>query len=562
MDSLDSYIQPLFKDTLTNDYNKKANLFLFFGKYYDKKNKEEIALKYLNKSEELFLKLNNLEKLAEVHLEKFYLLKSREHLDTKKKSLKYLNKFYNYAKKKNDKIKLKEAYIAFAVQNFNPNDYKKSLDYYDKAIEVSIEIKDTFSIAKINSNKGAIISYIYQNQDSARFFFNKSFLLFKQLKKYDREFGTLLNIGTSYKNENNHKEALKSFFYADLIPITEHKNNSKRILYGLMADSYQNINDYKNAYTYLNKYIDYKDSVDIKTQNIAISDIQTKYETAQKEKDIIQLEAEKDKQKSYLIIAIFIFIATIIVGLLAYLNLKRKRDLAEKNKELEQQKVVSLLKDQELKTLDAILEGQEKERKRISEDLHDNLGSKLAILKLQFDGFIDEAEINKDEKLLSKFINTSELLEDTYQTVRSMSHVENSSKINKNLSHLVKTLASNINNTKQTNIEITDFGLENIANQKIEIIAFRIIQELVTNAIKYAKSNNVAIDITFFDNLLNIIVFDDGIGFDTSILKNKGIGLNSIQEKIINLQGTFSIDTGLGNGTTIIIELPVNQKNI
>jgi len=85
LDSLDSYIQPLFKDTLTNDYNKKANLFLFFGKYYDKKNKEEIALKYLNKSEELFLKLNNLEKLAEVHLEKFYLLKSREHLDTKKK---------------------------------------------------------------------------------------------------------------------------------------------------------------------------------------------------------------------------------------------------------------------------------------------------------------------------------------------------------------------------------------------------------------------------------------------------------------------------------------------
>ena len=329
-----------------------------------------------------------------------------------------------------------------------------------------------------------------------------------------------------------------------------------------MSKNYEKLADYKNANLYLNKYIAYKDSVDIKAQNIAISDIQTKYETAKKEKDIIKLKAEKDRQQNYMIIGAGSFMFIITVTILAFYNQKKKKDLAEKDIQLEHQKVETLMKEQELKTLDAIVQGQEKERKRIAEDLHDNLGSKLAVLKLQFDSYLDNESTNSDTLLANKLKKTSNLLEDTYQTVRSMSHVESKNKVQQSLIHSVKVLTTDISNANQLEIEVIDFGLEKLHHKKIEIITLRIIQELLTNIIKYAEAQRVTIDITFFDGVLGIIVSDDGIGFDVNQLKKEGLGIKTIKEKVLKLNGSINIDSSLGNGTTIIIEIPVNQKNI
>ncbi len=570
IDSLNNIIHNLYKDTLNTSIQTKARLFLLFGRYYDKKNKEEIAANYLTKAEKIYSQLKDSENLAKVNINKFLLFKSREKLNTDKESEIYLKRFYDYALIKKDTNKLKDAYMGYAMLHLNEKGFKKSLDFYDKAMLFSKKLKDTLSLAKIYSNKGLIFSTFTQKQDSAFYFYKKALSLFKLLEKNNRVFGTTLNLGISYLYENKPKKALNYFYQADSIPIKDHKNNSKRMLYNFMANTYEQTKNYKKAYEYLNKYTAFKDSVDIKAQNVAISDIQTKYETAEKEKEILKLQATKAKQQNFLIIFGLAFFGSLLIGAFAYLNLKKKKDLAEKsrklaeqNQKLEHQKVKSIVKEQELKVLDAVMQGQDKERKRIAEDLHDNLGSKLALLKFKFDSM--EIAIQHNKQLVTNFTHTSKLLDDTYQTVRSMSHSQNEREIKHGLVYLVKELAANISDSNTLDISIESFGFEKDLEQSIELMIFRTIQELITNIIKYANAKQITIDLNLFDDALNVMVTDDGKGFDTKTLNNKtnnGMGLKAIKTRIENLNGHLEIDSSIGIGTSITMEIPVEFKTI
>ena len=100
-------------------------------------------------------------------------------------------------------------------------------------------------------------------------------------------------------------------------------------------------------------------------------------------------------------------------------------------------------------------------------------------------------------------------------------------------------------------------GYKTRLTYEFEIEIYRIIQELVTNAIKHAKAQEIVIQfITDGDNL-NIIVEDDGVGFDPAKIKSNGLGLANIYERTKKLNGRFSIDSAIGNGTTIIFDIPL-----
>jgi len=563
IDSLKLSLDIILKDTIKLKPTEKANLYYLLGKYYDKKNKEVIALQYLSKAEVQYKNLNDVEKLADIKFAKFLILKSRENLDVKKEAEFHLNEYYKYALEHDDKKRLIEAYIGFAALNFNPVDYKESIAYYDKAIEVCNIVNDTFNLANINNNKGLLVSNFYQNQDSARIFYKKSLKLFTALNKNDRAFSSTLNLGNSFRYEGQHDKALTWLHRADSIPIVNHKNNSLRLLYGLMSDSYENLNNYKKSHFYLTKYLDYKDSVDIKAQNIAISDIETKYQTAKKEKENIQLKADKRIQQYYIFGILGVLLSSFIVAFLAYTNLKRKKEIAEKETVLEQQKVIGLVKEQELRSIDAMIEGQEKERKNIAEDLHDNLGSTLATLKLHFDNYRENIS-KKNEKQIRMLDSTEKILDEAYYKVRSMAHANQASVLaDHSLIESVKSLANIISSTNKTEIEVIDFGFERNLEHSIELTIFRFVQELITNIIKHANAKHAMIDLTLFEDSLGLIIEDDGIGFDLNrikSLKNTGMGLDSIKNRVEKLEGEFSIDTNIGTGTTILINIPLPKE--
>jgi signal transduction histidine kinase len=247
-----------------------------------------------------------------------------------------------------------------------------------------------------------------------------------------------------------------------------------------------------------------------------------------------------------------------IIGILLLKNSKRKRKLAEKDKEIQTQKNLSFLKEQEITTINAMIDGQEKERTQIAEDLHDNLGSILATLKLHFENL----KINHDKKIVQQdalFDKTEGLIDQAYLKVRSIAHAKNAGVIaDQGLLVAIKIMSEKISSADKIKIEVIDYGLHKRLDNSLEISLFRTIQELITNIIKHAEAKLVTINIALFDTSLNIIVEDDGKGFDASKINfKKGMGISSIKTRMKHLKGTFEIDSTLGKGTSIIINIPV-----
>jgi hypothetical protein len=123
----------------------------------------------------------------------------------------------------------------------------------------------------------------------------------------------------------------------------------------------------------------------------------------------------------------------------------------------------------------------------------------------------------------------------------------------------IRKLAKSASLTNQLTIEVQDFGLTERIDNSLEITIFRIIQELVTNIIKHAHATEANISITQLDKKINIIIEDNGRGFNARkvLLKDNGMGLKSIEKRVEHLEGIMDVDTTFGKGTNIIIDIPV-----
>ncbi len=243
----------------------------------------------------------------------------------------------------------------------------------------------------------------------------------------------------------------------------------------------------------------------------------------------------------------------LFTGAIAYFinkNSKRKQLLAEKDKALHMQKVSTLLKEQELMSIDAMIEGQEKERQHIANDLHDDLGALMATIKLH----LNAIQSNKQPLL-----QINALINEAYSKIRGMAHSRNAGVMAQDgLLKALHKVAYTINLSKQLHINIVPFGLDSRLDNSLELTIFRTIQELITNIIKHANATEATIYLTQHEDSLNIMVEDNGIGFNLNTINQKnGMGIHSIDKRIEHLNGTIDIETAPKQGTTVIIDIPL-----
>lgn len=221
-------------------------------------------------------------------------------------------------------------------------------------------------------------------------------------------------------------------------------------------------------------------------------------------------------------------------------------------KKLENQEILDLLQDQEMKTAYALLEGQDKERKRIASELHDNLGSILTSLNMFADAIQTKQEPKHVKQIANKISETASLAN---QEVRKISHSLDSGLLNHfGLKTAINQLMEAIEASKK--IEVTsEIQVEDKLDNEKGLEIYRIIQELVNNALKHSECSKLRIDISSIDDEMSIIFHDNGIGFDADKV-NRGMGLNSIEKRVEKLQGDFTIESVVGKGSNFIIELP------
>ena len=339
------------------------------------------------------------------------------------------------------------------------------------------------------------------------------------------------------KKSRNTAEDLRDVFYDDLL--------SSRI--------FARSSSYDSAYYFLKKSVDMEYTLGAKNNTLESSILAVQNQTDKLKLDKLRLDAKNKANQNLLIAAMSLLIFGGVIAVLFYKNTSKKRRLAEQQEEIQKQKVEALLKEQELMSIDAMIEGQEKERQRVANELHDDLGSLMATVKLHFENI----KVNEKDTSLGK---ASTLLEQAYQKIRGIAHSKNSGVMaTQGLLPAVRKMARTITETDQLVLEVHDYGLEDRMENSLELSIFRIIQELVANIIKHAKASKGSIQFTQHEESLNILIEDNGIGFDTSKINAsvKGMGLHSIEKRIEYAEGDFTIDSILGKGTSIIINIPI-----
>ncbi|MDG5492548.1 sensor histidine kinase [Psychroserpens sp. SPM9] len=427
------------------------------------------------------------------------------------------------------------------------------IDAFYDLIKTSKETNSRIAVGEAYQLTGVYYMLFAKNIDSTLLYFK---LAKEKYNTYTTAFSKIKSIGIEINNSlllQKKGEYEASLTKLDSIKKLEIPNQNLReqlSIYRFLKNAYLNINAYETAYEMQSIEKSIEDSLDLIKHKISIADIETSYKTKEKEQENKKLKTDK---KNLIYTASSIFLFGTIIAFLLFKNTKRKQKLAEREKELETQKLATVLKEQELTAIDAMIEGQEKERQRIANDLHDDLGGLMATIKLHFNAL-------KEKHTPELYTKTNTLIDEAYQKVRTVAHAKNSGVIAKQgLLKAINEMADKISVANTMTIEVIDHGLENRLENSLELTIFRIVQELITNVIKHANATEVSIHITNHDDSLNIMVEDNGKGFNPSQITktNKGMGISSIDKRIEHLNGKMTIESEELKGTTVIIDIPL-----
>ncbi|MBA4055661.1 MAG: hypothetical protein C0490_13180, partial [Marivirga sp.] len=222
----------------------------------------------------------------------------------------------------------------------------------------------------------------------------------------------------------------------------------------------------------------------------------------------------------------------------------------------EQLKVQKLEFDYQQKMMEAALESQENERRRVAGDLHDSIGGMLSTIRV---GLTTLAKQMTDPQSMEQ---PKKMLDDTIKSVRSLSLDLMPSTLEKfGLVQAVKELCDRFQAVSLLPVLFQEQGEVPELNTKKELMIFRVAQELVNNAVKHSQATSVHVIIRGTDKL-EMIVEDNGIGFDVESLRGqakngKGLGLFNIENRVRILSAKLEFDTQPRKGTKITMTMPL-----
>jgi len=421
---------------------------------------------------------------------------------------------------------------------------EKALSYFRQSGHLKNELQAKLTLG--------IIAELHQHTDTAFSIYNQVISIAQQHQFFDiyinagQRLGDLLIAKQDYENARG----LLTMVYANAMQWNDMKAqlkvlNSLRNLHAAMGD-------YKNAYALMTQLMGISREVLDKQNKREINELEIKYQTAQKEKEILNKENELNQQKTikYSLLIGFLAILLPVIGLLYmyYQKLQAQSKLNATMEEMNQQRITALLKDKELELLKASVSGQEKERKRIAGELHDSIGGNLAAIKLQLS--------NHGIKELIKQVD------ETYHQVRDLSHDLVPQKFsNTGFTELIAGYLRQFNLPGNAKISFQAYPPEEIdrieTTLKVEI--YKIMQELITNAQKHSQASKVEIQLTQLDGMLKLLFEDNGKGFSTETTR-QGIGFQNIRERLKLFNGILSIDSFPSRGTVIDIEIPLRYE--
>lgn len=507
----------------------------------------EASLKSFLAALKIYDKKNDVLNQATIYNNMGLVYKSLEVAD---KAKSYHQKAIDAYQKLNHKKGLSEAYNNLAIVYAEGNSLEQALEYFKKSLDFEIQLNDKRGIAESLNNVGGVYYYLEQT-DSAFIYFNKALKTEYSIQNFAGLASSYNNIGDVHLYKQDYNAAKKSFdsayFYAKKSKSAFDIENTLNY-YALL---YEAKNDYKKASEFYKKKGVFSDSIQKLSNVKQLQELETKYQTAKKDTEIAKNRADlaekelKLKKKNTMIFGSLGF--AFVLGLLGYLLYNQQKI---KNNQL--------IKEVELKEALVKIETQNKlqeQRLQISRDLHDNIGSQLTFIISSIDN-LKYFDIAKD-KLVSKFDNISGFTKNTITELRDTIWAMNKNAIS--IEDLQIRITNFIDQAKlATQGILFDFAIEKNVNVSHEFSSlegmniYRIIQEAVNNAIKYANASQIKILLQQEENKMIFSISDNGIGFSETEIE-LGNGLNNMKKRALELKAELKIEAEKGIGTMVSI---------
>jgi two-component system NarL family sensor kinase len=354
--------------------------------------------------------------------------------------------------------------------------------------------------------------------------------------------------------EDNNQPELSAKYTKQAMKIAEDNEMTDHLveLYEDYATDLARQHDYKAAYDYLMKYTIMNDSiqgVDVQKQ---LQELDTKYLTAQKEKQIVTLENEKQTRNTLIYGLVAGLVALALISVLTYRNITIRKRIAEKE-------VQQLQQERQLVATNSILKGQEEERTRVARDLHDGLGGLLSGIKLTLNSV--KGNVILPEESAMTFTRALTQLDGAISEMRRVAHsMMPETLVRFGLIDALNDFCEGISASGQLKVVMQDFGFDKRLDSSVEIVLYRVVQELLNNVLKYAEATEAHVQLTWVENNVSLTVEDNGKGFDVSTLdQNKGAGMRNVQARVDYLNGKLDIQSKPDEGTSISVEIVFND---
>lgn len=489
------------------------------------------------------------------------------------------------------KAMLARAYSSLGLTFYNIDNHNKALEYLQKALPIVKEIKDTGRLLTVLYGFSATLSSqekipeamayseeairaatAYGKSDQlhiahqsmadllCRMHEGKKAVPHAQLSlRYAKDAGSMhyilpatIILGEAYGKANNPQQQVNYLRQAQKIAEESEILSSVNLIYKGLSEAYEKMGEYKQAFTYHKKYIVERDSVEGEKTKKHIAELDVQYQTAQKEKTIVQqnLEAAKkevqlQKSQQVSLYSIGSTVVALLVASLVFFHFRNKR-------KLDQKQLQTVQKEKEIQLLQALMQGEEKERSRIAKDLHDGVAGMLAAVKMHFNSiaFQNGVVLQSDG-----FKQGIKLLDEASHEVRKTSHnLMPEVLLQHGLDEALSRYCSNISNASALLVQYDSLGSVDRFVESFELSVYRIVQELLNNILKHSKATHAIVQVSQQTGILAIIIEDNGIGFNKNSMDSDGMGLRSLKSRIKAINGKIELESGAGNGVSAYLE--------
>ncbi|NML23960.1 tetratricopeptide repeat protein [Pseudoflavitalea sp. G-6-1-2] len=482
-----------------------------------------------------------------------------EALSQPEKAFEYDKKAIAAAEKSGNKASIARRYLNYAERLFNLKYYREADSMLKKSAPLVSETNDVIAMALFYQLRGG----------NSR--------IKKQYPQAIADFRAAYQIGIG--NDDKYQQIslldplIKSLLDAGELDQAKTMNDTllaKSILYQMpfgRLNAYDNLakwnllrKDYANAYRYLELKTQLADSISSDETKSKISMMETRFKVAGKDREIKSLQDEKQiqqlqlRQKStFIYILIGSAIALLIISLLSYRNYRHRQKL--------QQAIIDELEtEKQLTATEAVFKGEEQERTRLAKDLHDGLGGMLSGIKFSLSNMKENLVMTPDNA--RAFGRSIDMLDSSIKEMRRVAHnMMPEILVKYGLDTALKEFCSEIDRSGAIHADYQSVGMGNVTiDQTTSVAIYRVVQELVNNAIKHAQAKCVLVQLhhSVQEKMLAVTVEDNGKGLDVNMLKDAaGLGWRSIQNRVDFLKGKIDVHSKPDEGTSVMIEIGI-----